>query len=253
MSSAASDVYKRQGYDKGKVTFGNEDSASSILAYVGKAASPVFEPIGIPEDNWPASVALFTGLFAKEAIVGTINALYAANDMTGQPAAAGEEALVLDVGGAITEAFTSVGEGLASIIGTFDLLGVGLVAQDQATISEEIGADTSVYKHIAANFTVFSAFAYLLFVLMYFPCLAVIGAARQEMGGYYAVVMAVYSTLLAWSVATFFYQVTEGHNLFYIFVSLVVLVGIYGWLHMLGKKEQTEVPIIVPPPVIKNC
>jgi len=66
-------------------------------------------------------------------------------------------------------------------------------------------------------------------------------------------VMAVYSTLLAWSVATFFYQVTEGHNLFYIFVSLVVLVGIYGWLHMLGKKEQTEVPIIVPPPVIKNC
>ncbi len=241
------------GYDKGKVTFGNEDSASSILAYVGKAASPVFEPIGIPEDNWPASVALFTGLFAKEAIVGTINALYAANDMTGQPAAAGEEALVLDVGGAITEAFTSVGEGLASIIGTFDLLGIGLVAEDQATISEEIGADTSVYKHIAANFTVFSAFAYLLFVLMYFPCLAVIGAARQEMGGYYAVVMAVYSTLLAWSVATFFYQVTEGHNLFYIFVSLVVLVGIYGWLHMLGKKEQTEVPIIVPPPVIKNC
>ena len=241
------------GYDKGKVTFGNEDSASSILAYVGKAASPVFEPIGIPEDNWPASVALFTGLFAKEAIVGTINALYAANDMTGQPAAAGEEAQVLDVGGAITEAFTSVGEGLASIIGTFDLLGIGLVAEDQATISEEIGADTSVYKHIAANFTVFSAFAYLLFVLMYFPCLAVIGAARQEMGGYYAVVMAVYSTLLAWSVATFFYQVTEGHNLFYIFVSLVVLVGIYGWLHMLGKKEQTEVPIIVPPPVIKNC
>lgn len=242
------------GYDRGKVTFGNEDSASSILAYVGKAASPVFEPIGIPEDNWPASVALFTGLFAKEAIVGTINALYAANDMTGQPAAAaGEEALVLDVGGAITEAFTSVGEGLASIIGTFDLLGIGLVAEDQATISEEIGADTSVYKHIAANFTVFSAFAYLLFVLMYFPCLAVIGAARQEMGGYYAVVMAVYSTLLAWSVATFFYQVTEGHNLFYIFVSLVVLVGIYGWLHMLGKKEQTEVPIIVPPPVIKNC
>ncbi|MGI9537975.1 MAG: nucleoside recognition domain-containing protein, partial [Desulfocapsaceae bacterium] len=241
------------GYDKGKVTFGNEDSASSILAYVGKTASPVFEPMGISEENWPASVALFTGLFAKEAIVGTINALYAANDMNEQSTAVGEEASTLDVGGAVTEAFTSVGEGLASIIGSLDLLGLGLVAEDQATISEEIGADTSVYKHIAANFTVFSAFAYLLFVLMYFPCLAVIGAARQEMGGYYAVVMAVYSTLLAWSVATFFYQVTEGHNLFLIFVSLLVLVGIYGWLHMLGKKEQTEVPMVVPPPVIKNC
>lgn len=241
------------GFEKGKVTFGNEDSSSSILAYVGKAASPVFEPIGISKDNWPASVALFTGLFAKEAIVGTINALYAANDMTGQQAEVEEQGQGLDIGVAVTEAFTSVGEGLAAIIGSLDVLGLGLVTENQQTISEEIGTDTSVYKHIAANFTIFSAFAYLLFVLMYFPCLAVMGAARQEMGGYYAVVMAVYSTLLAWSVATFFYQVTEGHNLFYILVSLVVLVGIYGWLQMLGKKEQTQVPIIVPPPVIKDC
>lgn len=241
------------GFERGTLTFGNEDSSSSILAYVGKAASPVFEPIGIAEDNWPASVALFTGLFAKEAIVGTINALYAANDMTGQQAEVEKQVQRLDIGAAVTGAFTSVGEGLASLIGSLDLLGLGIVTEDQQTIAEEIGTDTSVYKHIAANFTIFSAFAYLLFVLMYFPCLAVIGAARQEMGGYYAVVMAVYSTLLAWSVATFFYQVTEGHNLFYLLVSLVVLVGIYGWLHMLGKKEQPEVPMVIPPPVIKDC
>ena len=241
------------GIDNGKVTFGNEDSASSVLSHVGRAASPVFKPIGISEENWPASVALFTGLFAKEAIVGTINALYAANDMTGQPAGDEGQGQGLDIGGAVTEAFTSVGEGLAGIISSLDLLGLGLVTENQEAISDEIGADTSVYKHIAANFTVFSAFAYLLFVLMYFPCLAVIGAARQEMGGYYAVVMAVYSTLLAWSVATFFYQVAEGHNLFYILVSLVVLVGIYGWLQVLGKKEQTPVPMVAPPPVIKNC
>ena len=241
------------GIDDGKVTFGNEDSASSVLSHVGRAASPVFKPIGISEENWPASVALFTGLFAKEAIVGTINALYAANDMTGQSAGDEGQGQGLDIGGAVTEAFTTVGEGLAGIISSLDLLGLGLVTENQEAISDEIGADTSVYKHIAANFTVFSAFAYLLFVLMYFPCLAVIGAARQEMGGYYAVVMAVYSTLLAWSVATFFYQVAEGHNLFYILVSLVVLVGIYGWLQVLGKKEQTPVPMVAPPPVIKNC
>ncbi len=246
-------VLNSVGFERGRLTFGNEDSSSSILAYVGKAASPVFEPIGIAKDNWPASVALFTGLFAKEAIVGTINALYAANDMSGQQAEVEEQVQRLDIGAAVTGAFTSVGEGLASLLGSLDLLGLGIVTEDQQTISEEIGTDTSVYKHIAANFTVFSAFAYLLFVLMYFPCLAVIGAARQEMGGYYAVVMAVYSTLLAWSVATFFYQVTEGHNLFYLLFSLVVLVGIYGWLHMLGKKEEPEVPMVIPPPVIKDC
>lgn len=241
------------GIDRGTITFGNEDSANSVLAHVGKAASPVFKPMGISEENWPASVALFTGLFAKEAIVGTINALYAANDMAEQPGMVADESQGLDIGSAVTEAFTSVGEGVASIISSLDLLGIGIVTEDQQAISEELGADTSVYKHIAAHFTVFSAFAYLLFVLMYFPCLAVIGAARQEMGGYYALVMAVYSTLLAWSVATFFYQLAEGHNLFFILISLFVLVGIYGWLHMLGKKEQPEVQMVVPPPVVKNC
>jgi hypothetical protein len=44
-------------------------------------------------------------------------------------------------------------------------------------------------------------------------CLAVIGAARQEMGGFYAGVMAIYSTMLAWAVATLFYQIAEGHNI----------------------------------------
>jgi len=242
------------GIDKGELSFGNEDSANSILAHVGKAAGPVFEPMGIEEDNWPATVALFTGLFAKEAIVGTINALYAANDMTRQPDAAAEpEGPDVRVGAAVTEAFTSVGEGLVGLISSFDLLGVGIISEDQQVLSEEIGADTSVYKHIAANFTAFSAFAYLLFVLMYFPCLAVIGAARQEMGGYYAVVMAVYSTLLAWSVATFFYQVAEGHNLLYIILSMAVLVAVYGWLHLLGKKEQSEAVLVAPPPVVNSC
>ena len=242
------------GYENGEISFGNEDSQSSILAYAGKAITPVFKPMGIAEENWPASVALFTGLFAKEAIVGTVNALYAANDMSTTPEAGGnDEATGLDLAGPITEAFTSVGEGLVGVISSFDLLGLGLISEDQATISEEIGADASIYQHIAANFTVFSAFAYLLFVLMYFPCLAVIGAARQEMGGYYAGVMAVYSTLLAWSVATLFYQVTEGHSLFYILLSLIMLTIIYGWLHLLGKKEQEHEVLVAPPPVIRNC
>jgi len=238
------------GYEKGTFSFGNEDSQSSILAYAGKAISPVFKPMGISEDNWPASVALFTGLFAKEAIVGTVNALYSSMDMTeaGPQEAAAREA-DLDFGGKITEAFTAIGEGLANVISSFDLLGVGLIAEDQDAISKEIGADASVFRHISEKFTVFSAFAYLLFVLMYFPCLAAIGAARQEMGGYYAAVMATYSTLLAWAVATLFYQIVEGHNLLYILAALGVLTSIYGWLYMLGKKEQPATTVFAPPVV----
>lgn len=241
------------GVENGEVSFGNEDSQSSVLAYAGKTISPIFEPMGITPENWPASVALFTGLFAKEAIVGTVNSLYATMDaIEPAPEVEGEEE-GLDLAGSIVEAFTTVGEGLVGIVSSFDLLGLGLVTEDSAVISEEIGADASVYRHIAANFTVFSAFAYLLFVLMYFPCLAVIGAARQEMGGYYAGVMAVYSTVLAWAVATLFYQVAEGHNVLYIILSIAILFVIYGWLYLLGKKEKDETVPVFAPPIRKDC
>lgn len=238
------------GYENGEISFGNEDSQHSVLAHAGKAIGPIFKPMGVSEENWPASVALFTGLFAKEAIVGTINALYATMGEH-EEGSIEEEDAGLDIGGTITEAFTTVGEGLVGIVSSADLIGVGLISEDADTISEEIGASADVYTHIAANFTVYSAFAYLLFVLMYFPCLAVIGAARQEMGGFYTGVMATYCTLLAWSVATLFYQVAEGHNLVYIVLSLAILVAIYGGLRLLGQREN-EVNIAPSLPIIRS-
>jgi ferrous iron transport protein B len=241
------------GMEEGKITFGNEDSQSSVLAFAGKSIAPLFKPIGISEENWPASVALFTGLFAKEAIVGTVNSLYASLEMVDGQATTVQEETSLDIGGSITEAFTTVGEGIVGVISSFDLLGVGLITEDGAAISEEIGVDASVYKHISAHFTVFSAFAYLLFVLMYFPCLAVIGAARQEMGGFYAGVMATYCTMLAWAVATLFYQLAEGHNFFYIILSILMLLAIYGGLHLVGKREKAESSQVFAPPMRKSC
>lgn len=247
-------VLNSVGVEDGEISFGNEDSQISLLAYAGKSIAPVFEPMGISKENWPASVALFTGLFAKEAIVGTINSLYASMGMNAAETAVGkEEAGGLDIGGTITEAFTTVGEGVVGIITSFDLVGIGLITEDEAAISEEIGADASVYRYIAKYFTVYSAFAYLLFVLMYFPCLAVIGAARHEMGGFYAGTMAVYSTMLAWAVATLFYQVAEGHNMFYISLSFIILAAIYGGLHIIGNKEKAADSVVFAPPIRKSC
>ena len=57
-------------------SIGHEDSDESLLSVVGKAITPVFEPIGVESENWPASVAIFTGLFAKESVIGTMKGLY---------------------------------------------------------------------------------------------------------------------------------------------------------------------------------
>ncbi len=51
------------------------------------------------------------------------------------------------------------------------------------------------------------AFGYMLFVLIYFPCVATIAAIKQESGGWkWAIFTACYTTLLAWLVAFVVYQ-----------------------------------------------
>ena len=61
----------------GKVVDNINDSA---LASVSRVITPVFKPIGVHEDNWQATVGLFTGAMAKE-VVGTLNTLYTAEDI----------------------------------------------------------------------------------------------------------------------------------------------------------------------------
>ena len=58
-------------------TFGNDNADRSVLSAVGRTITPVLEPLGVREDNWPAAVGIFTGVFAKEAVIGSLNSLYA--------------------------------------------------------------------------------------------------------------------------------------------------------------------------------
>lgn len=55
----------------------HESSQSqSLLSFFGQSVAPFFSPMGISESNWPAVVSLFTGLLAKEVVIGTLSSLY---------------------------------------------------------------------------------------------------------------------------------------------------------------------------------
>lgn len=41
-----------------------------------KKLTPILNPMGINDDNWPATVGLITGTLAKEVVVGTLNTIY---------------------------------------------------------------------------------------------------------------------------------------------------------------------------------
>lgn len=55
-------------------------------------------------------------------------------------------------------------------------------------------------------FTPLVAYCFMLFVLIYFPCMAVIAAIRKEAGGKWALFTIFYTTSLAWLVAFCVYQ-----------------------------------------------
>ncbi len=92
-----------QGYGFTDGAFGPvEDNNSSLLAAIGNAIAWIFYPLGWTGDMaWKAAVASFTGLIAKENVVGTFGTLY---HFAGEVSENGEEiwALVGADFGAIT-------------------------------------------------------------------------------------------------------------------------------------------------------
>ncbi len=215
-------------------SFGNEDNELSVLATVGRTITPVFTPMGIEEDNWPATVGLFTGLFAKEAVVGTLNSLYSQNEI---PDEGGEEGFELGAG--VAEAFATIPDNLAGVGGSLvDPLGVGIITGDEEAVAEELEADSAVFRRMREQFTASGAYAYLLFVLIYFPCVAALGAAVREMGRGYGWLLAGYLTVLAWVVATLFYQLTTGPAAGAVVLALALAAGIGLVFAVIGARRN---------------
>ena len=80
--------------------------------------------------------------------------------------------------------------------------------------SENLGARyVNLHKKMTADgITPLIAFAYLMFVLIYFPCIATIAAIKSETGSWkWALFAAFYTTALAWIVSAIVYQ--TGHTL----------------------------------------
>lgn len=160
----------------------------SVLSSIGRVITPAFEPMGISEQNWPATVGLFAGVMAKEALIGTLDALYA-----------------------------GIAEGEAST----DRLSV--------FFDGRIGA-----------------FAYLLFILLYMPCLSALGAIAKEFSPIWAGVVALWTTVQAYLLSVLFYQTAMmsrhfSYSLTWIACVLSAEVLIFICLRSAGKKFGNDI------------
>ncbi len=192
-------------------SFGNEDSDKSVLAEVGRGIAPAFSPMGLTEENWPAAVGIFTGVLAKEAVVGTLDAAYSAlaeSDAAAAGAAPTEEE-PFDLGGALSGAVASIPANLADALGSWaDPLGLASVdVGDLGAVAEEQEVSMGTFGAMAARFDgAAGAFAYLLFILLYFPCTAAIAAVYQESGARWTAFVALWTTGTGYGLATLYYQ-----------------------------------------------
>jgi ferrous iron transport protein B len=174
--------------------WGVAEQRDSYFGKVSGAIAPVFAPLGF--DNWETGGALVSGFMAKEIVVSTLSQVYLGGEEAEviEPTTFGED--LLGIGQGFAEATFSSGKILLSIIPGINLMGTTAEAED-----------TALSLALRKQFTPLSALALLVFVLLYVPCVATLGAIRHEFGRSWAITSGLYQTLLAWVAALIVYQV----------------------------------------------
>ena len=114
--------------------------------------------------DWKMGVGIVSGVAAKELVVSTLGVMYADD----QP---------------VTVAPVSVGD-------------------SSLEAASESVAETRLQRALVKSVTPAGALAYMVFILLYFPCIATFIAIKQEGGGWkWAILTAVYTIILAWVAA----------------------------------------------------
>lgn len=185
-------VFNSLSYDSGSFVLTGQ--GTSLLSFIGKIITPLFYPMGLTMDNWPATMGLLMGTLAKEVLIGTLNTLYAS--------ASGVKHVTLEsysfVEG-MKEAFLTIPDKINSLSTAF--YNPILAATPEQSLNKEI-------EHVmAVKFGTFaSAFSYLVFVLLYVPCISTMAAIKKELNSFWMYFSLFWSTGIAYMSATVCYQ-----------------------------------------------
>lgn len=169
-----------------------EGDPNSLLALFGQTLTPLFAPMGIQMDNWPATVGLLTGVLAKEVVIGSLNALY--SHLNAIPDAATS---VFHFWEQIKAACLTIPANLSGLMSAFS----------NPFFAGEPEVSQSIYGQMVHRFDgQIGAIAYLIFVLLYFPCISTTAAIQRELNRFWAYFSVLWSTGIAYGIAVLFYQ-----------------------------------------------
>jgi len=170
----------------------------SLFATVAGALSPLLKPLGF--GTWETSGALVSGFVAKEVVVSTIAQTYGLADAETRPATT----LWAD----LQELVTSLGTAVVDTVKAVPLV-IGI---DLSGGADEAGASDlrqSIYAGFAASsggHPALAGLAFMVFVLIYTPCMVAVAAERHELGRKWMWVSVVGQLVLAWVMGLIIFQ-----------------------------------------------
>ena len=150
-----------------------QQQEQSYIGRVGRAVEPVFRPMGF---NWKLDVGLLAGVGAKEIVASTMGVLYSNDDSFKDDSNFSSES--------------------------------GKYVKLHELITQDVAQLHGISYEKAQPIATLTAFCFLLFVLLYFPCIATIAAIKGETGSWgWALFAAGYTTALAWVVSAVVFQI----------------------------------------------
>jgi ferrous iron transport protein B len=172
---------------------------NSLFAKLSGAAAPLFKPLGF--GSWEASGALITGFVAKEVVVSTMAQIY---DVSSNDEAVQQTNFLQDlgeIGGGFVGATVNTLKALPLVVG-IDLRNAQQ-AQSQTSLMQAIGGG---FEGISGGHGALAALAFMVFVLIYTPCMVAVAAERQEFGVGVMWASIVGQTTMAWLMALTVFQ-----------------------------------------------
>lgn len=219
----------------------------SALASISRVFTPILEPIGVHGDHWQATVGLVTGAMAKEVVVGTLNSLYTAEHIQKADFNPAEYRLSDELIAALNETWTSLKNtfSLSVLANPIEASkGDGEMAEGtMGVMSEKFGSAAAAYS-------------YLIFVLLYTPCISVMGAIARESSRGWMGFSVLWGLNIAYSLATLFYQIVsfDEHPVFSLTCILAVIlfnVIVIGGLRR--ARSRVDVNLLASRKTVASC
>ena len=177
----------------GRGTFADVAMADSVFGRVSNAMVPALTPLGF--GTWESGGALISGLVAKEVVVSTMAQTYGADSGIDE---AVSSTFLQDVGEIVTSFFATIIDTLKAIPG---LVGINLSPEDEEAIPGLAGAIRVSFTTSSGGHAAAAGLAFMVFVLLYTPCMATVAAMRHELGTRWMWLSFIGQLGIAWLVA----------------------------------------------------